>query len=297
MPKIKEYVDDSDQDGKYVLANVGGESPVTLQVTDVAEKILDRAGYEPGSNVPTKVTWAMYDVGLLYTSNVVNNPPEVGDRTDMIFQQLGVSNKLNYEEREHLLDYLREYDGPKQDEIASVQDELEQTQSKAESSESDIESNNSFDSSELSNIDDFEISDEMNSVRLELLAYNSEFYADNIQSDLEDGRREIIFFSIENLSNKVIDIYTDEWHVVGQDDFIYDYVQRPYKEIPKSEYPAHYPREYGLKLSPSTKTRYLLISGVLPESIKIRKIEYNHNTSFSLELPDNTPDIVGNPPI
>jgi hypothetical protein len=144
---------------------------------------------------------------------------------------------------------------------------------------------------------DLDISNEENSVKLELLAYNSQFHADNIESDLGHGRREAIFFSIENLSNDAIDIYTDEWHIVGQDDFIYDYIQKPHNVIPKSEFPAHYPREYGLELSPGTKTRYLLISGTLPESVKIRKIEYNFHTSFSLELPDSTPDVVGNPPI
>lgn len=137
MPKIKQYVDNSDKDGSYILANVGGDSPVTLQVTDVAEKILHRTGYEPESNVPTSVVWSMYDVGLLYTSNVVDDTPVVGDRTDKIFQQLGVSGKLTYEERENLLGYLREYNGPRQDEVANLRDDIKQAQSSGTDKELD----------------------------------------------------------------------------------------------------------------------------------------------------------------
>ena len=166
---------------------------------------------------------------------------------------------------------------------SDIQDVIEDSLSNSESSESDA----------------LEISSEENSVRVELLAYNGDFDAKSIQSDLELGRREALFFSIENRSGQAIDIYCDEWQLIGQDDFIYDYVEEPYREIYETEYPPHYPTTDMIHLSPGTKTRYVLISAVLPDSITIRRIEHNFSfgTSFSLELPENLPEQWGQPPL
>lgn len=140
MPKLKRYVSDSEKSGVYIVANVGGNHPVTLQVTSVGRKILNKAGYNPEDAVPTEVVWSMYDVGLVYTSNVVNNPPEVEERTDEIFDQLGVSNNLTRGERQELLSHLKKYDGPNQGQVAALRDDLQQTQSEEVETETGTQS-------------------------------------------------------------------------------------------------------------------------------------------------------------
>lgn len=124
MPTLNEYAEASDQSGFYILANVGGSHPITLQVTTLGEQILQKAGYNSGNNVPTKVVWSMFDVGILYTSGTINEPPNVTEATDEIFRQLNVSNKLSTKERDQLLHYLEEYTGPNTKQIESLQNDI-----------------------------------------------------------------------------------------------------------------------------------------------------------------------------
>jgi hypothetical protein len=142
-----------------------------------------------------------------------------------------------------------------------------------------------------------EVSNETDVARSELIAYNSEFDAGDIDSDLEKGRREAIFFSVENVSGKNITIYADEWDLVGQDDFLYGYIKYPYREF--ADYPAHYPRNWPIFLTPGTKTRYLLVTDIMPNSTNISVLRHNfmENISILLELPDQIPNVAGNPPL
>lgn len=125
MPSLKEYTDTSDKSGFYILANVGGSHPITLQVTSLGEKILQKSGYSSGNNVPTKIVWSMFDIGILYTSSTINNPPDVDEGADEIFNQLGVKNELTEQERAELLRYLSEYEGPDEERVAALQSELQ----------------------------------------------------------------------------------------------------------------------------------------------------------------------------
>lgn len=127
MPELKTYTDDSPKSGYYILANVGGSHPITIQVTDLGGQILQKAGYSGGDNVPTKVVWSMFDVGILYTSGTINDPPEVDDNPDETFQQLGVANKLTAQEQDQLLNYLNEYTGPNQTEVNDLRETLQQS--------------------------------------------------------------------------------------------------------------------------------------------------------------------------
>jgi hypothetical protein len=128
MPTLKTYVEESKQDGVYILANVGGNHPVTLQVTFLGETILEKAGYAPPeASVPTKIVWAMYDVGLLYTSNVVNNPPSFEQGADDVFEEMGISNQLTSSERDQLLRLLAEYTGPNEKEIRQLRERVEES--------------------------------------------------------------------------------------------------------------------------------------------------------------------------
>lgn len=127
MPSLRQYKPDSEKSGHYILANVGGSHPITIQVTDLGGQILQKAGYAHGDNVPTKVVWAMFDIGILYTSNTTNEPPETVDNPDQTFQQLGVANNLTAQEKDQLLNYLNEYTGPNQSEVRDLREELEQS--------------------------------------------------------------------------------------------------------------------------------------------------------------------------
>jgi hypothetical protein len=126
MPVLKTYVDDSEQTGVYILANVGGSHPVTLQVTDLGATILEKAGYNPPEvSVPTRVVWAMYDIGLLYTSNVINDIPSFEKGTDDVFQEMGLSNQLGSTERNQLTQLLGEYTGPNEESVQQLRERVE----------------------------------------------------------------------------------------------------------------------------------------------------------------------------
>lgn len=127
MPTLKSYTDDSPQSGHYILANVGGSRPITIQVTELGEQILQKAGYGGGDNVPTKVVWSMFDIGILYTSGTINDPPKTVDDPDETFRQLGIANKLSEREQVQLIRYLNEYSGPNQAEVDDLRETLEQS--------------------------------------------------------------------------------------------------------------------------------------------------------------------------
>lgn len=127
MPKLKTYTDDSSKSGYYILANVGGTNPITLQVSELGGQILQKAGYSSEENIPTKVVWSMFDVGILYTSGTINDPPQTVDTPSEIFRQLGVANELTIQEQDQLLSYLNEYNGPNQAEIDELRETLEES--------------------------------------------------------------------------------------------------------------------------------------------------------------------------
>ena len=120
MPTLKRYAESSKKSGFYILANVGGAHPVTLQVTPLGKQILKKAGYSDGDSVPTKVVWAMFDVGILFTSGSINNIPEVAGETDEIFQSLNVTSNLSAAELRKLLEYLRQYTGPNRSQVEAL---------------------------------------------------------------------------------------------------------------------------------------------------------------------------------
>lgn len=124
MPRLKQYTETSDQSGFYILASVGGSHPITLQVTDIGEQILRNAGYKPEDNVPTNVVWPLYDVGILYTNQTLDQQPDLTEATDDAFRQLDVANTLTSEELDQLLVYLDDYSGPNKAQVDVFKDEL-----------------------------------------------------------------------------------------------------------------------------------------------------------------------------
>jgi TM2 domain-containing membrane protein YozV len=132
MPVLKQYVETSPKDGVYVQANVGGSHPITLQVSDIAELVLRNNGYRPEAEVPGWIVWKMYEVGLLYTESDVSEVPEVNRSIEDVFRGLGVTENLSDAERDQLIEFLEQYRGPEQEQIASLLEFLRSSRSKAD---------------------------------------------------------------------------------------------------------------------------------------------------------------------
>lgn len=137
MSTLKEYTDTSKKSGFYILANVGRSHPITLQVTDIGAQILQKAGYQPEDKVPNNIVWPMYDVGILYTNETLDELPETNGRTDEVFDQLNVIHRLTPEERNQLIQYLNEYTGPRSAQVEILIAELQ----KQDTSERDSSAN------------------------------------------------------------------------------------------------------------------------------------------------------------
>jgi hypothetical protein len=126
MPKLKEYVASSDKDGSYLVANVGGAHPVTLQLTQVGANLL---GYSVGDGVPTKLVWSLYDVGLAYTENSTGNVAGADTENLNTLQAVTMSSSLTQKERERLIKILAKYSGPNERQVTELLDDLRQDQS------------------------------------------------------------------------------------------------------------------------------------------------------------------------
>jgi hypothetical protein len=125
MPTLNRYTPDSDKDGYYILANVGGESPITLQVTWIASRVLEAVGYEDGDAVPTELVWTMYSLDMLYTITSVeldSGPPEVNPGE--ILDKLDLENELTQKERARVISYLEAYSGPDEERINELREKL-----------------------------------------------------------------------------------------------------------------------------------------------------------------------------
>lgn len=125
MPTLRKYKPSSPKSGYYIQANVGAAHPITIQVTSLAETILEQTGHQPGGSVPTKLVWAMYDLGLLFTKNSLD-PETVEDvSTEEIFRELGLGNRLSAAKKSELVTYIEEYEGPQEDTLTRLKEELE----------------------------------------------------------------------------------------------------------------------------------------------------------------------------
>lgn len=127
MPTLRKYKPSSSKSGYYIQAHVGAAHPITLQVTQLASTILEKTGYEPDDSVPTKLVWAMYDLGLLFTKNSLD-PEVVKDVTiGDIFNDLNLDNRLSATEKKRLTSYIEKYEGPEEETLTQLKKELETT--------------------------------------------------------------------------------------------------------------------------------------------------------------------------
>lgn len=123
MPTLRRYVPSSDKTGFYLQANVGAGAPVTLQVSSLAGRIFTDNGYDDEDTVPTKLVWAMYDVGLVSTSGSTRAKSK-GANVYKAFTQNGVSARLSEQTRKELVQYLSDYRGPQKKRVRQLRAEL-----------------------------------------------------------------------------------------------------------------------------------------------------------------------------
>ncbi|MFC7070591.1 hypothetical protein ACFQL9_13135 [Halobaculum lipolyticum] len=126
MPTLRKYAPSSDTSGYYIQANVGGAYPITLQVTPLAARILRKTDHTPDGPVPTKLVWAMYDLGLLYTKKSLDTDKLDRVSTQTVFRDLNLANILSPNDRDKLIEYIDSYTGPNNGTLQKLRKELQQ---------------------------------------------------------------------------------------------------------------------------------------------------------------------------
>lgn len=129
MPTLNRYVRSSSKSGYYIRANVGRGAPVTLQVADLAARILSDNGFSDGDTVPTKLVWSMYDIDLLYTEAA---GPTSSTRRDVAesFSDHHIDARLDPGTREALIEYLGQYSGARRRSVNRLRTRLERARSR-----------------------------------------------------------------------------------------------------------------------------------------------------------------------
>lgn len=123
MPTLRRYVPSSEKTGFYIQANVGAGAPVTLQVSELAGRVFTENGYGDDDTVPTKLVWAMYDVGLVSTGE----SKRTGSKSANVYKAFtgnGVSSRLSERTRTELVEYLDDYRGSQQRRVRRLRNKL-----------------------------------------------------------------------------------------------------------------------------------------------------------------------------
>lgn len=145
MPTLNEYSPDNKKEGYFVRANVGGNHPITLQVSIIASRIFKALEYDDGDAVPTKLVWSMFDFDMLYTLSSVDVESSAPDiDPSEVFREFDLDNKLSDEERAELASYLEAYDGPDADRINKLREELIEDLTQADIGSNDIQNDSWF---------------------------------------------------------------------------------------------------------------------------------------------------------
>lgn len=137
MPTLNKYADASERTGYFIRANVGAKNPITLQVSDLAERLLIMLGYRSQHSIPSKLVWSMYDVGLLFTLNSMTSIDGIGDTesAEHLLDQLDLDSSLSADKEHEIVTELNEYEGP---DAESVEELLEHFQGDRETSDPEI---------------------------------------------------------------------------------------------------------------------------------------------------------------
>lgn len=129
MPRLKKYVESSNQTGYYVLANAG--RPVTLQTTELAEKIFSLLGYTPNEPLPSELVWTMFEFDILYTSKSLDSDSTDRPKTDATRILEEIESQLDENDLSMLRSYLEDYTGPDEVEVEEFLDRLDDAEIEA----------------------------------------------------------------------------------------------------------------------------------------------------------------------
>lgn len=127
MPTLNQYAESSDKSGTYIRANVGGDTPITLQVSALADRLFRLLDYTPQEELPSKLVWNMYDVGLVYTLNSLTSLQETNSANNPsgFLEQLDLDSSLSAEEQDEIVRQLKEYEGPDPEKVQELIDRLQ----------------------------------------------------------------------------------------------------------------------------------------------------------------------------
>src|SRR5699024_1038362 len=122
MPTLYEYSEKSDKQGNYIRASVGGDTPITLQVSTLATYLFELTNYSSGDTVPSKFVWSMYDVGLVYTLRSLEIGQEKSSSIEMsrVINHIEFDNSISEEEEANIDSKLENYRGPRSDEVQEL---------------------------------------------------------------------------------------------------------------------------------------------------------------------------------
>ena len=129
MPRLKKYVESSNQTGYYVLANAG--RPVTLQTTELAENIFSLLGYTPNEPLPSELVWTMFEFDILYTSKSLDSDSTDRPKTDVTKILEDIESQLDENDLSVLRSYLEDYTGPDEVEVEEFLDRLDDAEIEA----------------------------------------------------------------------------------------------------------------------------------------------------------------------
>ncbi|WP_222913478.1 hypothetical protein [Natrinema sp. SYSU A 869] len=180
-------------------------------------------------------------------------------------------------------------------ELDKLIDEIDETIAGNSSSSEDATAQTEYDENWIETGD---IVGESDTVRAELLAYDGTFDVSEVGGNMNSKRRTVVYLAIENKTDEQLRIYDDEFALIGQDDFVYEYAESPRRELPSGILPPHYKFSNGWTDIPSgSKVRYLILSEPLPDETEIRSINYDNNHEFTLSIPADAPRVIGDPPM
>jgi hypothetical protein len=122
MARLHRYKPNSSNSGYFLKGWTKHSGNTTLQVRYPCELLLDWMGFEPGDKIPSDLITSLFEANLLFT---------IGDGTSIEDEQHwapsldSISKELESNQRQQLLGFVREYDGPRQKFIDQLRSEID----------------------------------------------------------------------------------------------------------------------------------------------------------------------------
>lgn len=122
MARLHEYNSNSTRNGYYLKGWTKHSGNSTLQVRYPCELLFDWLGFEPGDKIPSDLLLPLIDSDLLYT---IGDGAESNQDVDWTPSLDAVSEELSDRQRQRLLGFVRDYDGPRNGFISDLCSDLD----------------------------------------------------------------------------------------------------------------------------------------------------------------------------